>query len=108
MRRLIVLLVAGFLSLTNAGLQKRGVVEEFGNIFEGFANSFDHVTNVAREEVSKLKPWAENLEREMKPALSRVEERLGSALDNFGMSFGNERIDSHVMDTTGTVRNKHS
>ena len=42
----------------------------------------------------------------MKPALSRVEERLGSALDDFGFSFGNERIDSHIMDTTGKCRIK--
>ena len=42
----------------------------------------------------------------MKPALSRVEERLGSALDDFGLSFGNERIDSHIMDTTGKCRIK--
>ena len=43
----------------------------------------------------------------MKPALSRVEERLGSALDDFGFSFGNERIDSHIMDTTGNFKNKY-
>lgn len=102
MRRLIVLLVAGLVGLTNAGIQKRGVVEEFGNIFEGFSSSIDHFQKAAREEVSKLKPWAATLEREMQPALSRVEERLGSALDNFGLTFGNERVDPHVMDTTGT------
>jgi transforming growth factor-beta-induced protein len=87
------------------GIQKRGVVEEVGNIFEsftnGFTNSFDQIHKAAREEVSRLQPWAAELEREMKPALSRVEERLGSALDDFGFSFGNERIDSHIMDTTG-------
>merc|ERR1711963_474981 len=91
---------------TNAlGMQKRGVVEEVGNIFEtfthGFTNSFDQFHKVAREEVSRLQPWATELEREMKPALTRVEERLGSALDDLGFSFGNERIDSHIMDTTG-------
>ena len=48
-----------------------------------------------------FQPWAAELEREMKPAMDRVEERLGSALDDLGFSFGNERIDSHVMDTTG-------
>ena len=57
--------------------------------------------------LSILQPWAAELEREMKPALSRVEERLGSALDDFGFSFGNERIDSHIMDTTGNCKNKY-
>ena len=37
----------------------------------------------------------------MKPAMDRVEEQLGSALDDLGFHFGNERIDSHAMDTTG-------
>ena len=44
---------------TNAlGMQKRGVVEEVGNIFEtfthGFTNSFDQFHKAAREEVSRL------------------------------------------------------
>jgi len=86
-------------------MQKRGVVEEVGSLFEsfthGFTNSFDQFHKVAREEASRLQPWAVELEREMRPAMDRVEERLGSALDDLGFSFGNERIDSHVMDTTG-------
>ena len=40
------------------GIQKRGVVEEVGNIFEsftnGFTNSFDQIHKAAREEVSRL------------------------------------------------------
>ena len=48
-----------------------------------------------------FQPWAAELEREMKPAMDRVEEQLGSALDDLGFHFGNERIDSHAMDTTG-------
>ena len=39
-------------------MQKRGVVEEVGNLFEtfthGFTNSFDQIHKVAREEVSRL------------------------------------------------------
>lgn len=62
---------------------------------------FDQVQRAAETEMSKLKPWAETLEREMKPAMDRVEERLGSALDRLGMTFGRDRVDSHVMNTNG-------
>jgi len=86
-------------------MQKRGVVEEVGNLFEtlthGFTSGVDQFHKAAREEVSRLQPWAAELEREMKPAMDRVEEQLGSALDDLGFHFGNERIDSHAMDTTG-------
>ena len=68
---------------------------------EGFSTGFDQMQKAARHEVSKLRPWAETLEREMKPALTRVEERLGSTLDNLGFSFGRDRVDSHAMDTMG-------
>ena len=51
--------------------------------------------------LNQFQPWAAELEREMQPAMKRVEEQLGSALDDMGFSFGNERIDSHLMDTTG-------
>ena len=95
------ILLLGLFCTSCLGVQKRGVVEEVGNIFEGFSSSFDQIGRAAREEVNKLGPWAETLEREMKPALTRVEERLGSALDNLGFTFGNERVDSHFMDTTG-------
>ena len=95
------ILLLGLFCTSCLGVQKRGVVEEVGNIFEGFSSSFDQIGRAAREEVNKLGPWAETLEREMKPALTRVEERLGSALDNLGFTFGNERVDSHLMDTTG-------
>ncbi len=75
------ILLLGLFCTSCLGVQKRGVVEEVGNIFEGFSSSFDQIGRAAREEVNKLGPW--------------------SALDNLGFTFGNERVDSHFMDTTG-------
>lgn len=72
-----------------------------GNLFEGLHSGIDHFQRSAQQEISKLKPWAKNLEREMKPAMARVEEEFDSALDKFGFSFGQDRVDSHIMDTTG-------
>ena len=85
------------------GMQKRGVVEEFSKLFDGLNVGFDQVQRAAENEMSKFKPWAETLEREMKPAMDRVEERLGSALDTLGMTFGQDRVDSHVMNTNGNA-----
>ena len=101
--QLLPLLCLVFLTPKSNAVQKRGVVEEVGNIFEEFTHGFDQIQKAARHEVSRLKPWAETLEREMKPALSRVEERLGSTLDNLGFSFGRDRVDSHAVDTTGNL-----
>ena len=89
------------------GIQKRGVVEEFSKLFDGLNVGFDQVQRAAENEMSKFKPWAETLEREMKPAMDRVEERLGSALDTLGMTFGQDRVDSHVMNTNGNAHTYH-
>lgn len=97
----VLLIVCLFCLHHGQGIQKRGVVEEVGKLFQGFSSGFDHFEKAAREEVSKLDSWAETLEREMKPALSRVEDRLGSALDELGFTFGNERIDPHFVETSG-------
>ena len=40
----------------------------------------------------------------MKPAMARVEEEFDSALDKFGFNFGQDRVDSHIMDTTGSTQ----
>merc|ERR1719210_1429466 len=72
-----------------------------GNLFEGLHSGIDTLQRSAQQEISKLRPWAENLEREMKPAMARVEEEFGSAFGKFGFNFGRDRVDSHVMDTTG-------
>ena len=76
---------------------------DFQTLCEGLHSGIDHFQRSAQQEISKLKPWAKNLEREMKPAMARVEEEFDSALDKFGFSFGQDRVDSHIMDTTGST-----
>ena len=98
--RLLFFLYCLHLSAGHA-VEKRGVVEEMGNLFEGLHSGIDTLQRSAQQEISKLRPWAENLEREMKPAMARVEEEFGSAFGKFGFNFGRDRVDSHVMDTTG-------
>ena len=65
-------------------VQKRGVVEEFGKLFGGLNSGFSSFQRTAQDEFSNLGHWAESLEQEMQPAFDKVEERLGSALDNLG------------------------
>ena len=104
--RLILFLTSCLHLSAGHAAEKRGVVEEMGNLFEGLHSGIDHFQRSAQHEISKLKPWAKNLEREMKPAMARVEEEFDSALDKFGFNFGQDRVDSHVMDTTGnTLKN---
>ena len=76
---------------------------DFQTLCEGLHSGIDHFQRSAQQEISKLKPWAKNLEREMKPAMARVEEEFDSALDKFGFNFGQDRVDSHIMDTTGST-----
>ena len=91
------LLLFCFLATANS-MQKRGVVEEFGKLFGGLNSGFEQIQRTANDEINT---WAEELEREMKPAMEKVEERLGSALDSLGMTFGRDRQDSHIMNTNG-------
>ena len=98
----LLFLAAAYFAVASGTRQKRGVVEEMGNLFEGLHSGLGHFQKSATEELSKLRPWAANLEREMKPAMARVEEEFGSALDKFGFNFGNQdRVDSHMMETAG-------
>ena len=103
MMKALVLLSLLVVCTQGGRVQKRGVVEEVGNIFGQFASGFDNLRKEAREEFFKTDPyaWAEQLENEMAPAMAKVEERLGSALDQLGFTFGNERRDPHIVDTDG-------
>ena len=79
MRAVVLFVVCFNAYLAQAGIQKRGVVEEIDNIFGRFQNGFKDLHQEMREDI--FKPWAENIEREMAPAMEKVEEELGSAMD---------------------------
>ena len=101
--KLLFLLILSVLAFAH-GVQKRDVSIDLSNMFRGLNSGFDHLQRQAEEGVMRFKPWAHTFEREMdsmKPAMRAAEEQLGSVLDNLGLTFGNDRIDRHGMNTQG-------
>lgn len=69
-------------ALGQGGRQGRGFVDDFGKVWSQINHGLDEFQDAANEELLKMKPMAEQLEREIKPAFAQIETRLNQAISN--------------------------